>query len=262
MTRSRSALQRALRAVPLAALAAAALLPLAARAQDVVLAAAREGGSPAPEVVAEALFLCDHLPPGGRDVNLSVSVQEGEADPVTGETDLYLAPRIQLAMAITERVGFTADVGFATGGEALDAPGASLKVLLRDGAPGRTGLAASLDLFGSTHSLEETEAGLGLGAIRAVGPVALRAAASVATGVSSWSPHLHAGASAAYELGARWRLLGEVVADVAAGEALLSAGPTVKVALGERTSLMGGALFPVDQPGAAPTFAFQLTQAL
>lgn len=250
---TRSPLSTARRAALLAAVAAIPLLPLAAPAH--------EPGAP-PAVVAEALFMCDHLPPGGRDVNVSLAVHRDEPDPVTGEAGTALAPRVQLAMALSERVGFTADVGFATGGEVLDAPGASLKLLLRAPVPGRTGLAASVDLYGSTYALEETEAGVGVGAIRALGPVAVRAGVSVASAVSSWSPHLHVGASGAVELGARWRVLAEVVSEVAGGEALFSAGPTVKVALGERTALMAGTLFPVAQPGAGPTFAFQLTQGL
>jgi hypothetical protein len=98
-------------------------------------------------------------------------------------------------------------VGLGGDGEVVHTPTASLKVLLRSPGPGRTGLSASLDLLGSTHSLAGTEAGLGLGAIRQVGRVGLRASASLATGASAWSPHLHAGASAALALGGRWRAL-------------------------------------------------------
>jgi hypothetical protein len=245
--------RRARRAVLLAALAAAALLPLAARPHEPAIP---------PEVVAEALFLCDHLPPGGRDLNLSVAIRRRDPDPASGAAGLAVAPRAQLAIALSERVGLTADAGIATEGRAIDAPGASLKLLLSRPVPGRTGLAASLDLFGSTHALRETEAGLGLGAIRSLGRLALRAGASAATGVSSWSPHLHAGASAAAALGARWRALVEVVADVRAGAAALSAGPTVKVALGDATALMAGALFPATARAPRPTLALQLTRAL
>jgi len=243
---------RRLRLAVLAALALAALLPLAARPHD---------GEAAPELVAEALFLCDPLPPGGRDLALSVVVEEGEPDPGTGERRLATSPRLQLAMALSDRVGFTADAGIATDGAAIDAPGASLKVLLRAPGRGRTGLSASLDLFGSTHSPADSEAGLGLGAIRSAGRVALRASASLATGVASWSPHLHGGVSAAVALGARWRALGELVADVSGGEAMVAAGPAVKLAIGEGAALMAGALFPVT-PGAAPSLAVQLTRAL
>ncbi len=253
MTRSRPSLPSPRRAALLAGLAATALLPLSARPH--------QPDAP-PEVVAEALFMCDHLPPGGRDVNLSLAVADGEPDPATGETSAVVSPRVQLAMAISDRLGFTADVGVATDGEAVSTPGVSLKYLLRAPAPARIGLAASLDLFGSTRSLAESEAGIGLGAIRSFGRVALRAGASAVSGVSSWSPHLHAGTSVAIALGSRWRALAEVVTDVAGGEALFSAGPTLKVALGESTALMAGALFPVGQGAASPTFAFQLTQGL
>jgi hypothetical protein len=245
-----------------ASLALAVLLPLAARPDDATAGIAARAEAPAPEIVAEAHFLCDPMPPGGRDLNLSVVVEEGEPDPETGDASLVTFPRLQLAMALGDRWGLTADVGLAAGGGALDAPGASLKLLLRAPDAGRTGLAASLDLYGSTHSLVESEAGLGLGAIHSLGRVALRAGASLATGLSGWSPHLHAGVSAAVALGDRWRALAEVVTDVAGGEAVVSAGPTVKLALGERTALMAGALFQVGPDAAAPSFSFQLTQAI
>jgi hypothetical protein len=244
----------------LSLLALAALAPLLARAQEPELVLEAEAE---PEVVAEALFLCDTLPPGGRDLNFSLGIAEGEPDPVTGETKFETSPRLQLAMGLGERVGFTVDVGLGTAGDAtLDTPGASLKLLLRAPDAHRTGIAASLDLFGSTHSLEETEAGLGLGAIRSLGRVAFRASAALASGVSSWSPHLHAGASAALALGDRFRALAEVVSEVASGEVVVSAGPTLKVALHERTALMAGALFPVSPTAASPTFSIQLTQSL
>jgi hypothetical protein len=238
----------------LVAIAALAAAPASSRAEDV---------SPPRELVAEALFLYDAIPPGGRDLNLTVALERGEADPVTGDTSLVTSPRLQLAVGLGDRLGFTADVGLTTVDDvALDTPGASLKLLLRDAGDGRrTGLSASLDLFGSTHSLDETEAGFGLGAIRALGPVALRAAASVATGVRSWSPHVHAGLSGALALGARWRALAEVVADIQGGTAELSAGPTLKLALGESTSLMAGALFEFASP-RTPLFTFQLTRSM
>lgn len=246
------AVRRARRTALLLAAAAALLAPILARSQE---------ASP-PEFVAEALFLGDSLPPGGRDVNLSVLVVEDEPDPVTGEAALAAFPRVQLALALGERVGVTADVGFGADGDLLDAPAASLKVLLRSPEGGRTGLSACLDLVGSTRSLGESVAGVGLGAIRAVGPVTLRASAGVASGVRSWSPLLVGGASAALALGARWRALAEVVAGVGAGEATAAAGPTLKLSLGERTALMAGALFPLTARGGAPTLAFQLTQSL
>ncbi len=241
------------RAALLAAAAAGVLLPSAARPHD---------PAAPPQVVAEALFLCDHLPPGGRDVNLSVTAHRGGPDAAPGAASLALAPRAQVALAISERVGVTADLGFATEGRAVEAPGASLKLLLRPPVPGRTGFAASLDVFGSTRALGESEAGLGFGAIRSFGRVALRAGASVASGVGSWTPHLHGGASAAAALGERWRTLAEVVTDVGRGMATLSAGPAVKVALDGATAVMAGALFPVTPGAASPTFALQLTRSL
>jgi len=244
---------------PAAALAAAAALVLApalSRAQE------PEAGDEGTDVIAEALFLCDPLPPGSHDLNLSFAVEQGE-DPVTGETELLTAPRLQLAAPLGERVGFTVDVGLDTAGDVrLDAPGAALKVLLREPGANRTGLAASLDLYGSTHAVGDSEVGLGLGAIRGVGRVGLRAAASLVTGVSGWTPHVHGGLSAAVALGGRWRALAEVTADVSAGEVALNAGPTVKLQLGEATALMAGALFQVSPSASFPVFSVQLTRSL
>jgi hypothetical protein len=230
-------------------------------AAEVVASVARTVEPDAPEIVAEALFLRDDLPPGGRDLNLSLGIAEGEPDPATGETTYTASPRLQLALALGARLGFTADVGLASDGTEIEAPGASLKLLLRSPGVERTGIAASLDLFGSTDSLDASEAGLGVGAIRALGRLALRAAVGAVTGVSSWSPHLHGGVSAALALGSRWRVLGEVVADGAGGELALGAGPTVKAALGEHAALMVGALFPIERL-AGPTYTLQLTSSL
>lgn len=240
----------------------AALCALALRAPVALAAEHADEEVDGPELVAEALFLCDTLPPGGRDLNLSLEIARDAADPVTGDAPLALSPRVQAALALGERTGLTVDVGLGTDGAVLAAPAASLKILLRDPAAGRTGLAASLDLFGPTHSLSETEAGVGLGAIRAVGAVALRGSVSVASAVHDWSPHLHAGLSAALALGGRWRALVETVADAAGGEVLVSAGPTLKLAVDDRTSAMAGALFPLAQPGATPTFVVQLARSL
>lgn len=230
---------------------AALVAPHATRAHD----------APSPELVAEALYLRDDLPPGGRDLNLSVGVAEGEPDADTGKTSFTASPRLQLAMALGERVGFTADLGLVNDGATIDSPGASLKVLLRAPDVETMGLAASVDLFGSTDSFDETEAGLGVGAIRSFGRLALRAAVGVASGVSSWSPHMHGGVSAAVALGSRWRVLGEIVADGASGEVALGAGPALKVTLTEKTALMAGALFQVE-PAATPTFTAQLTTSM
>jgi hypothetical protein len=233
-------------------LAAAALLPLAP-------GAARAAAPPA-ETVAEAMFLCDALPPGGRDLTLAVQVAPTPA--VAGQSaGAYAAsPRMQLAIALGERVGVTADVGLGSNGAVLDAPGASLKLLLRQPEPDRTGVALSLDLFGSSHDPRASEAGVGLGAIRALGRVTLRAGASVATPIGVLGPHLHAGASAAMALGGRVRLLGEVVAMVGSHETSWGAGPTVKVALAEGAAISTGVLLPFD--GGAPTFTVQVAHGL
>src|SRR5512138_398227 len=234
------------------ALAAAAFPPGMARAAQ----------QDAPELVAEALFLYDPLPPGGRDLSLSLALERAEADPATGARALVASPRLQLALGFGERVGLTADVGIAGGGRLLQAPAASLKVLLRPPRDGATGLAASLDVFGAADPLDPAEAALGLGAIRPLGRLALRASASVATSVSTWTPHLHGGLSAALALGSRWRALGEVVGEIEHGALALAAGPTVKVAVGERTALMAGALFRLAPGAAPPLVTVQLTQSM
>ena len=182
--------------------------------------------------------------------------------PGSGALEPY--SRLQLALALTDRVGMTVDLGLVAdqGRVVADAPGASLKLLLLDPAGGRTGLAASLDLLGSTHSLSGTEVGLGLGALQALGPVTARAGLSAATTTSRWGPHLHAGASAAVAPSPRTRALLEVVTDLGNGQRAVAAGPTVKVLLAERTTLSAGALFPVASAGGPPVFTVLLAQGL
>lgn len=213
-------------------------------------------GTPPAETVAEAMFLCDALPPGGRDLLLAVAVAPG-----AGAGAAYVAsPRMQLALALGERLGVTADVGLGTNGSALDAPGASLKLLLRRPEPDRTGVALSVDLYGASHDPRASEAGVGLGIIRAVGAVTLRAGASVASPVAALGAHLHGGTSAAVALGRRLRVLGEVVATASARETAWAAGPTVKLALGESAAVSTGVLVPLA--GTPPTFTVQLTHGL
>jgi hypothetical protein len=216
--------------------------------------------TPPAETIAEAMFLCDALPPGGRDLTLSVAVAPDGARSASGAPAYGAAPRMQLALARGARLGFTADVGLGSNGAALDAPGASLKLLLREPGADRTGLALSADLYGASHDPAASEAGIGLGAIRAVGRVTLRTGLSVATPITGLAPHLHAGASAALALGARVRVLGEVVTELRARETSWAAGPTVKVALSERASASAGVLAPLA--GGPPTFAVQIAHGL
>jgi hypothetical protein len=254
--RTRLRLQEALSLL----LRSAALLALLGLAPGV--ARSQEPERDEPEILAEALFLHDTLPPGGIDLNLTLTIEESDPDPVTDGTEIVLLHRVQLAMALGQRAGFTVDVGTPTNGSASrDDAGASLKFLLRAPGAGRTGLAASLDLFGLASSRADSEAGLGLGAMRPVGRLAFRAGAGVATGISSWSPRLHAGLSAAIVLGARWRAGAELVTDVGA-ETVVSAGPTLRAALSERTVLMAGALFQVSPDPATPAFTIQLTRSM
>jgi hypothetical protein len=228
--------------VVLAALALAAAFALPAPAR---------GG----ELVAEAAFLADTLPPGGRDLALSMTSSAASPE---------LAPRAQLAIALGPRLGFTTDAGVHRFGErlALDTPCASLKLLARAPGEGRTGLSVSLDLLGSAHSLEQVETGAGVGAVRGVGPVTLRAALWGASGVTAWSPHLHGGLSAAVALGARVRVVAEAVSELARSDQTVSAGPTVKVALGDRSALAAGALVGLTPAAERATFFVQLSRSL
>ncbi|MFT3913923.1 MAG: hypothetical protein QM704_07355 [Anaeromyxobacteraceae bacterium] len=207
------------------------------------------------EIVAEALFLADTLPPGSRDFNLQLSVARDEAHRLT------TSPTLQFAAPLGERLGFTVDVGIPRDSGALENPAASLKLVLREAAADATGLSACADVYGSTHRAADTEVALGLGALRAAGPLALRASALVATGAGAWAPHLHAGASAALALSPRWRALAEVVAEVSRGGTVFSAGPTFKVALTDTFAVMGGALFELGK-SALPVFTLQLSSTM
>lgn len=206
-----------------------------------------------PEIVAEALFLADTLPPASRDLNLVLAVERGDRDALT------TSPVLQLAVPFGDRVGFTVDLGFPVSG-GIESPGASLKFLLRDAARAVTGFSASLDLYGSLRREVDTEVAFGVGALHPLGRIVLRATALAATGVSGWTPRLHAGVSAALALSSRWIALAEVMADTSLDGTVVSAGPAVKVALGESLALMTGALFEVGGP-AMPVFTFQVTQS-
>lgn len=224
-----------------------------------LLPAAARPDAPAPhatpEVVAEALFLCDPLPPGGLGLNLSVA-----GAPDAGGR-IGLASRVQVALGIGERLGLTADVGLDPAGGTIRSPAASLKALLRVPANGALGIAASLDLLAGASG-HAAETALGLGIIAPLGRLALRAGASGSTRIDGWTPHLHAGGSAALAFGTRWRVLCEVVSELGDGPASWSAGPTVKVALDAETSVSAGALVDLRQPAGLPAFAVQLARAL
>jgi hypothetical protein len=242
-------------AAPLTALVLALPDP-AVRAQEEV---EPEG---ADEIVAEALFLADTLPAGSHDLTLVLAVEKGEADPITGKQKLSASPTVQLAAPLGGRMGLTVDVGITTDGGGLEHPGFSLKYLLRDAGPGTTGFSASFDLHGSLGSEGDAEAALAFGALRPLGPVALRGTALVATGLSSGTPRLQAGVSAALALSARWRALAEMVADVSRDGMAVAAGPTMKVVLGESAALMAGVLFEVGGSVRLPVVTLQLTQSL
>jgi hypothetical protein len=241
-----------------------ALLPLLLL---VLPAPSRAQGSPAEavaggEIVAEALFLADTLPAGSRDLSLSLALQRGEPDPVTGEREVAAFPRLQFAAPLGSRLGLLADVGIPADGGGIDDVVLAFKATLREAASGRTGFSASFDFYGSFDGDVENAAGVALGAMRPLGPVTLRASALAATAVSTWSPRLHAGTSAALALGARWRVLAEVMADVTREETVFAAAPTLKVALGESVALMAGALFELAPTPRSPVVALQLTASM
>jgi len=207
------------------------------------------------EIVAEALFLADTLPPGSHDLAVSVAVEHAHA------RTLSASPRLQLAAPLEERVGFTVDVGVPSEG-GLESPGASLKLLLRDAAADAIGLSASLDVYGSLDRGVDSEVAIVVGALRPLGSrLSLRASALLATGVSEFTPHAQAGFSAALALGARLCALGEVLLDAGGGALTVSAGPAFRLTLGDETSLMAGALFEAGKT-ALPLFTFQLTRSL
>ena len=217
-------------------------------------ASAQADAASAAEIVAEALFLADTLPAGSNDFNLVLSVERDD------EGELVTTPNLQFAAPLGDRMGFTVDLGIPPSG-GVEAPGASLKLLLRDAAPAKTGFSASLDVYGSLRREVDTEVAVGLGALRPFGRLALRATALGASGVSGWTPRLHAGISAALALSPRLRALAEVFADLSRDETIWSAGPTLKVALSEHFAVMGGALFEMSR-SAAPIVTVQLTSTM
>lgn len=251
---SRTLLETSSRSSLLAIGALLALLPGWAAAAEA------PGAAELDETVAEALFLADTLPAGSHDLSLALAVERGAAE-AGGEERLTALTTLELAAPLGERASFTVDLGIPADGSGIESPGASLKLLLREAGADATGFSASLALHGSPDREVDGEIAVGLGAIRPLGPISLRATALAATGLSSRTPRLSAGASAALALSARWRALAEVVADVSHGRTAVSAGPTMKLALGESLALMAGALFEV---GAAklPAFTLQLTQSM
>jgi hypothetical protein len=236
--------------------------PLAALTLLAAPAATHAQQGEADEIVAEALFLADPLPAGGRDLSFTLALQRGEPDQATGEREVAAFPRLQFAAPIGDRFGFLADAGIRADGDGVDDLVLAFKAILREAAPGRTGFSASADFYGSFDSEVDTAAGITLGAMRPLGPVTLRASALAATAISGWSPRLHAGASAALALGSRWRVLAEVMADVTREETVFGVGPTLKVALGDGFALMAGALFELAPTPRSPVFALQLTASM
>ena len=204
----------------------------------VLPAAASAEPAAEPEVLAEAMFLADTLPPTEREIDLAFALEHEPAGGVAASPDL------QLAIPIEERIGLTVDAGLGAGG--LEHPGAALKVLLREASPGNLGLSASVDWHASPGG--GGDVALAVGALGQAGPLGLRAALLAVTGTSAWRPRPGAGLSAALEPHPGLRLLCEVVAERAPRGAAISAGPTVKLSLGG-ASLLAGALVELGRPG-------------
>jgi len=239
-------------ALALLLLALAALFPRGARAGE-------PADDPLSDVVAEAFFLGDPLPPGGPELSL---VAAGEPDE-RGAANLL--PSLQLALRPAPRVGLTVGVAVdpstGTASSGVHSPAGSLRVLLRSPEGGALGVATCLDLLGPGPG-HEVEAGVGLGLIQAVGGLTLRTALSVASPVTGWTPRLLAGASAATALASRWRLIAETLLEFEEGELELLAGPSAKVELGPDAALAAGALVDLRNPGSTPHFVLQVSLAL
>jgi hypothetical protein len=224
--------RRAVRWLAILALAAVAACGALARADDLVL---------------EAAFLADPIPPAGSDLNVSLALAPGEA----GWRPGYEAqPRLQLATRLAPGLGLALDGGLVRtpAGRVAAAPfAASLKLEFAepDAGPAGFGLHASADLQADPAGWAASEAGLGLGVSRGTGPVTWRATAWGMSAVGRWDPHAHAGLSAALALGARTRLLVETVADLRRQGSALAAGPTLKVELAPGATLSAGALLGV-----------------
>lgn len=224
--------RRAVRWLAILALAGASACGALARADDLLL---------------EAAFLADPIPPAGTDLNVSLALEPGEAG---GPPGYQAQPRLQLATRLAPGLGLAVDGGLVRtpAGQLAAAPfAASLKLELAgaDAGPAGLGLHASAELQADPAAWPASEAGLGLGVSRAAGAVTWRATAWGMSAVGRWEPHAHAGLSAALALGARARLLVEAVADLRRHGSALGAGPTLKVELAPGTTLSAGALLGV-----------------
>lgn len=205
----------------------------------------------ADDLVLEASFLSDPVPAEGTDLNLALGLSPGPAE------DARAQPRAQLATRLAPGLGLAVDGGLMVGpaGETALAPfAASLKLALADASevPGGVALHASVDLQAEPLDWAGSEAGLGLGLSRRVGPVTLRGGVWGMSAVGRWDPHAHAGLSAALPLGARARLLVEAVADLRGAGSALGAGPTLKMEVAPGTTISAGALMGVA-PWSGPT---------
>lgn len=241
------------RALPLALTLALAAAP--------GLAAAHGEAAAADELVAEAAFLIDTLPPTGRELALSLSSTGGGPEGAT------TAARLQAALALSDRLGVTASAGLASAPGSrlsLDAPALSVKWLLLPAASARTGFSASLDVLSAPGEPGGAELVVGVGALRQLGPFTARAALGVASVAGALAPHLHAGGSLAFAPGGPWRLLAESIGEWSPDreERSLALGPTVKYALSDRSALAASLLVEVVPVLRPLSMVVQLTRAL
>ena len=225
------------------------------------LAAAHGEAAASGELVAEAAFLIDTLPPTGRELALALSSTGGGPEGAT------TAARLQGAFALSDRLGVTASAGLASApgsGLALDAPALSVKWLLRPASAARMGFSASLDVLATPGEPGGAELSLGLGALRQLGPFTARAALGMASVAGALAPHLHAGGSLAFAPGGPWRLLAEAVGEWSPDqeERSLALGPTVKYALSDSSALAVSLLVELVPVMRPLSMVVQLTRAL
>jgi len=239
----------------------AVALPLLLALATPGLAAAHGEAAAAGELVAEAAFLIDTLPPTGRELALALSSTGGGPEGAT------TAARLQAAFALSDRLGVTAGAGLASApgsGLALDAPALSVKWLLRPAAAARTGFSASLDVLAAPGEPGGAELVAGLGALRQLGPFTARAALGMASVAGALAPHLHAGGSLAFAPAGPWRLLAEAIGEWSLDrqERSFAAGPTVKYALSDTSALAASLLVELVPVVRPLSVVVQLTRAL
>lgn len=238
------------------------LLALAALAAAVPPSAS--GDDVAGELVAEAFFLLDTLPPTGRELSIALASTAG----ASGDPDVASA-RLQGAFALGDELGIVVSAGVAReatagAGATLDAPALSLKWLFQAPSARSAGLSASLDVLGAPGEPGGLELVAGLGALRQLGAVTARAALGLASTAGALDAHVHAGGSLAVAPLPRVRLLAEAIGEwgEASEDRSFAIGPTVKYALAADVSLAVSALVAVAPEVRPLSFMVQVARGL